>query len=69
MGHLFLENSLDHSFSFLFIPCRHFFSKFSPFFLHVSILLSNFAIATILVWSIPHELRARIYVQARPTFL
>ena len=46
-----------------------FFEKFSPFFLHVSILLSNFAIARIYMWSIPHEQRARIYVQARPKYL
>lgn len=37
--------------------------------LHVSILFHTFAIATIYMWSIPHEQRARIYVQARPTFL
>lgn len=54
---------------FLFIPWQNFFWKFSPKSLHVSILLSTFALATILVWSIPHELRARIYVQARPKYL
>lgn len=43
-----------YSFSFLTVPCRHFFSKFSPFFLHVSILLPNYTIATIYMWSIPH---------------
>ena len=37
--------------------------------MHVSILLHTFAIATILMWSIPHEQRARIYVQARPKYL
>ena len=46
-----------------------FFEKFSPFFLHISILLSTFAIARIYMWSIPHEQRARIYVQARPKYL
>lgn len=45
------------------------FLKFSPKSLHVSILLSTFALARIIVWNIPHEQRARIYVQARPTFL
>ena len=70
---LFLENSLKipwiipfHSFSFL---AEHFFERFLPKSLHVSILLPNFAIATILMRSTPHEQRARIYVQARPTFL
>ena len=35
----------------------------------VSILFYNFAIATILMRSTPHKQRARIYVQARPTYL
>lgn len=42
---------------FLFIPYGSlptFFSKFSPFFLHVSILLPIYTIATIYMWSIPH---------------
>ena len=46
-----------------------FLKKKSPKSLHVSILFHTFAIATIYMWSIPHEQRARIYVQARPTFL
>lgn len=35
--------------------------------MHVSILLSTFAIARILMWSTPHKQRARMYVQAQPT--
>lgn len=54
-----------YSFSFL---AEHFFERFSPKSLHVSILLHTFAIATIIVRSTPHKQRARIYVQARPTF-
>lgn len=45
-----------------------FFERFSPKLLPVSILLSTFAIARILMWSTPHKQRARIYVQARPKF-
>ena len=70
---LFLENSLKipwiipfHSFSFL---AEHFFERFLPKSLHVSILLPNFAIATITMRSTPHNRRARRYVQAQPTFL
>jgi hypothetical protein len=71
MAKTFLENSLNHSFwlpfySFSFLADT-FFERFSPKSLHVSILLSIFAIAKILMWSIPHKQRARIYVQARPT--
>lgn len=35
--------------------------------LHVQIFISTFAIAKILMWSIPHKQRARRYVQAQPT--
>ena len=42
--------------------------KFLANSLHVSILMPTFAIATIYMWSIPHEQRARRYVQAQPTF-
>ena len=45
-----------------------FFKKFLANSLHVSILMPTFAIATIYMWSIPHEQRARRYVQAQPTF-
>lgn len=44
-----------------------FFQKFSPKRLRISILLHTFAVARIIVRSTPHEQRARIYVQARPT--
>ena len=50
-------------------PCQNFFQKKSPKLLRISILFHNFAIATIIVRSTPHRQRARIYVQARPTFL
>lgn len=53
-----------YSFSFL---AEHFSERFSPKSLHVSILLSTFAIARIYMWSTPHKQRARIYVQAQPT--
>ena len=46
-----------------------FFQKFSPKRLRISILLHTFAVARIIVRSTPHEQRARIYVQARPTFI
>ena len=73
MSKTFLENSLNHSFwipfdSFSFLAGT-FFKKKSPKLLRISILLHNFAIATIIVRSTPHRQRARIYVQARPTFL
>lgn len=46
-----------------------FFQNFSPNFLQVSNLIHTFATARILMRSTPHEQRARIYVQARPTYL
>ena len=48
---------------------KTFSQKKSPKLLRISILLHNFAIATILMRNTPHRQRARIYVQARPTFL
>lgn len=53
----------------LTVQSSNFFPKKLPKLLRISILLPNFAIATILMWSTPHKQRARIYVQARPTFL
>ena len=49
-----------HSFSFL---AEHFFERFSPKSLHVSILLSTFALARILMRSTPHsvEMQIKIY--------
>ncbi len=59
----FSHKSIDNNTLFMF------FERFSPKSLHVSILLHTFAIATIIMRSTPRKQRARIYVQARPTFL
>ena len=60
---IFSHKSIDNNTLFVF------FKNFSAKSLHVSNLFHTFAIATIYMWSIPHELRARIYVQARPKYL
>jgi len=44
-----------------------FFKNFLANSLHIQIFISTFAIAKILMWSIPHKQRARRYVQAQPT--
>ena len=72
MGHLFLDFFLFISSSLQFSPNWRVFlaipQKFLANSLHVQIFISTFAIATIYMWSIPHEQRARRYVQAQPTF-
>ena len=60
---IFSHKSIDNNTLFVF------FKNFSAKSLHISILFHTFAIATIKVRSTPHKQRARIYVQARPTFL
>lgn len=62
------NNVFDAKILFIF-QSSNFFWKFSAKSLHVSNLFHTFAIATILMWDIPHEQRARIYVQARPKYL
>lgn len=57
-NHKSIDNNTLLCFSENFLPKR----------LPVSILFYTFAIATITMRSTPHEQRARIYVQARPTF-
>lgn len=72
MGHLFLDFFLFISISLQFSPNWRVFLAIPQNFLanslHVQIFISTFAIATIYMWSIPHEQRARRYVQAQPTF-
>lgn len=72
MGHLFLDFFLFISSSLQFSPNWRVFlaipQKFLANSLHVQIFISTFAIAKILMWSIPHKQRARRYVQAQPTF-
>ena len=58
---IFRRKSIDNN-TFLAIP-----QKFLANSLHVQIFISTFAIAKILMWSIPHKQRARRYVQAQPT--
>lgn len=71
MGHLFLDFFLFISSSLQFSPNWSVFlaipQKFLANSLHVQIFISTFAIAKILMWSIPHKQRARRYVQAQPT--